>query len=482
MTAAIAFLALPCLLLPLAGLLVFRIAPLLAAGDHRTYAVLLVNHLLTLGWGMMVAMGALHQMFPAILGASRRLGPVVPVQFGITTLGIALLLGGFARAHLLGIAGGAVLVLVGVVLFVGLLLRAVPQGRPWSPAATGILLSLACLLLTVLWGTLMALNWILRFSASLYTAAGIGVHAALGLGGWFVQLIMSVSYVLLPRFTGVRAMGEERLGILLLGLNGAVGLLVWAALRREEGPARAGVMLLSLVGLWYAADLVRLLRGARQRAPDLGNWHWWAIAGEVVTAAMIGLAWAMGLLPVEGRRLAVACGTFVLCGWVTLAIMGQLYKVTPFLMWHYRYARGLEATEIPRLAAPYFPGWGVVAFGLTAAGSALLPAAVLVGAEHLARVAGAGWALGAGIYSWWRARRLNRCGLRIASRTTSDGSTTATAATASRHPQERITSRPACPSCRPPCGRARCSKMGRSPWPWARRSPWPSYRVSLAPP
>lgn len=400
MTAAVPFLALPCLVLPATGLMVFRAAPRLAAGDHRNALVLLVNHLLTLGWGTLVAMGALHQMFPALLGGSRRLGPAVPVQFGITTLGIALLVGGFARAHLLGIASGAILVLVGVGLFSGLLLHALPRGRRKSPAAVGILLSLACLLLTVLWGALMALNWLLRFSIALYTSAGIGVHAALGLVGWFVQLVMSVSYVLLPRFTGVRTVGEAHLRVLLVGLNGAAVLWVLAALWGEEGLARAGTALLGLVGLRYGADVVRSLRGARQRAPDLGNWHWWAIASQTVAAALVGLLWAAGLLPLEGRRLAVAGGVFILCGWVTLAIMGQMYKVTPFLMWYYRYARGLGPTEVPRLPAPYFPGWGVGAFGLVVAGSTLLPVAVLVGSELLARAAGAGWALGAAVYGF----------------------------------------------------------------------------------
>jgi hypothetical protein len=79
--------------------------------------------------------------------------------------------------------------------------------------------------------------------------------------------------------------------------------------------------------------------------------------------------------------------------------MGQLYKVTPFLMWYYRYTRGLSAYEVPRLPAPYFPRWGAVAFALTAAGSALLAPAVALTQPSLARVAGGLFAVGSAVYA-----------------------------------------------------------------------------------
>ncbi len=58
--------------------------------------------------------------------------------------------------------------------------------------------------------------------------------------------------------------------------------------------------------------------------------------------------------------------------------MGQLYKVTPFLMWYYRYARGIPAIEVPRLSAPYYPAAGILAFHLTWSASTLLAVGVLI--------------------------------------------------------------------------------------------------------
>lgn len=116
--------------------------------------------------------------------------------------------------------------------------------------------------------------------------------------------------------------------------------------------------------------------------------------------AATGLAWAAGLLPIEGRPLGVGAGALVLLGWITLAIMGQLYKVTPFLMWHYRHARGLTALEVPRLPAPYYPRAGLPPFGLTVAGSLAFAVAIVVRRPGLG-VLGGVLLLAGGLAFWY---------------------------------------------------------------------------------
>ncbi|GBD29071.1 hypothetical protein HRbin32_00155 [bacterium HR32] len=400
MTAAVPFPVAASLLLPVAGTAVLTVSAQVAAGEWRTYPVLAANHLLTLGWGTFVAMGALHQMFPALLGVSSKPGLGVLVQFGLTVPALAVLLYGFATSSPRWVAAGGLGVLLSVCTFLVLLLRVVPVRRRWPVAATGVCLSLVYLLITALWGSLVALNWNLRLWPALYGYAGVGLHVAFGLVGWFVQLVVSVSYYLLPRFTGVRSLSERRLIPLLVALNLAVGLFALAALQNQPGAARTATASLCLAAVLYVADLFRFLRGARQQSPDLTNWHWRAIAVQTVLAAAGAAAWALGVLPVDGRRVAASATVLFLCGWVTLAITGQLYKVTPLLMWYYRYARGLSAYEVPRLAAPYFPRWGAVAFWLIGSGSTLLGVSVLAETPALARIAGAAWAAGATVYGF----------------------------------------------------------------------------------
>jgi hypothetical protein len=398
MTPASLFPAAAAFLLIAAGVAVVAVSRPLAAGQWRSYPVLAANHLLTLGWGTLVAMGALHQLFPAVLGVSRKPGRAAAAHFALTAVAVSVLLAGLLTGSPPWVAGGGLLTVASVALLLVLLLRLVPLRRRWPPPATGVILSVAYLLWTVAWGALVALNWNFQFWPALYTSLGVGVHATVGLVGWFVQLVVAVSYYLLPRFTGVRRVPERRLVPILWALNLSVASLVLAAATGQALPARAGTVVLGAAALAYAADVSRFLRGARQTAPDLTNWHWWAMVAQTALAATAGLLWAAGLLP-DGRRLVAATAALLLCGWVTLAIMGQLYKVTPFLMWYYRYARGLSAYEVPRLPAPYFPRWGVAAFLLTATGSTLLWASVLAALPALAQTAAVLFATGCVTYA-----------------------------------------------------------------------------------
>lgn len=376
MSPAVPFMVAAVLTLPLIGLGVALTAGRIVAGTYRSFPVLAVNHLTTLGWGTLVAMGSFYQLFPAMIGATARPGKAVTVQFALSVAGLVILVTGFLFHSLFWIACGGIVTWGGVMLFVWLVLRLIPHGRRWHVPATGVVVSLAYLTVAVTWGALMGLNWRWVFWPGLLTTVGVGTHVVLGLGGWFVQLIVSVSYYLLPRFAGVR--WDGRLGPLLVILNAGIAALAGAALTGRDWPARLAAAMLGIAGLFYVRDLAGTLRTARPGKPDLTIHHWWAILWQTVVLSVLAIAWSLRLLPIEGPRLAAAVAVLILLGWVTLAIMGQLYKVTPFLMWYYRYARGLTAAEVPRLDAPYYPRSGLPPFYLTLSGSTLLAVAALL--------------------------------------------------------------------------------------------------------
>jgi hypothetical protein len=403
------------LLLPAVGGGAVLAAAPLAAGAFRAWPVLAVNHLATLGWATLVAMGALHQLGPALLGVPVRPGRPALVQCGLALLGLALLAAGFL-AHRRGVlVAGGLVTWAAVVAFAWVLGRLIPQRRRWPPPAAGVAASVGYLLLAATWGVLMVTNWRWPFWRHLLTEAGIGTHVTLGLAGWLVQLVVSVSYYLLPRFVGVRPVERGRLPAVLGLLNAGIVVLVAAALGRWGPAARLGVGLLAAAGGVWATDLWRWLRAARGGAPDLTMQHWWVIWAQTVLLAVAGLAWALGWAPVASTRLATAAGTLVLLGWVTLAIMGQLYKVTPFLMWFYRYARGLSALEIPRLPAPYYPREGRLPFYASSAGGVVMAAGVLLRAPWLAVVGAVAFCAGAVAFSLLMAVSWIRAALRMGS-------------------------------------------------------------------
>lgn len=399
---------------PIVAGFVAAAAPRLAVLQHRSMPALAANHLLTLGWGTLIAIGVLHQMLPAAAGVRRDLNPLIPAQLVVHLAGTTLLAAGFmARSHAMLIAGGGLVTLsVG-----GLLVAAVGilrHRRRTLPVVRFVGASLVFLTATAGWGWLLVINWRTVFSHALLGPMGLAVHLALGLIGWFGLLIVGVSYYLLPRFAGLKDPPAGHQDVVFAGLiAGVIALVAGAA--ASPALARAGLLVVGLAGFVYATDVVRLLRLWQPRAPDITRAHWWVLVAHTCTLSAGTAASALGLLPGAGLRWGIAGVALFLLGWVTLAITGQAYKVTPFLMWHYRFHRGLSAYEVPRLDAPYWPRAAVPPFVLLGAAGPLVAVGALAGLPVMCAVGG--WAFAAGAvlfsfllaYSWlpviWRGRR-----------------------------------------------------------------------------
>lgn len=397
---------------PIVGGFVWAAAPRLALLQHRALPVLTANHLLTLAWGTAIAIGALHQLLPAAAGVRRDPGPEVTAQFVVHVLGVLLLAAGFWTRHTGLLIGGGSLIVASILTTLGVAVVVLRRRTRWSVSLTYVTAALAALGLTVLWGLLLALNWRLAFWRALLLPMGLQVHLSLGLVGWFGLLIVGVSYYLLPRFTTMKDLTRVRpawvLGALLLSIACLMtGAFVAAVV------TRIGLLLAALAGFLYTADMLKFLAAWREKARDLTRTHWQIVAAETLVLSLGAAARAVGLI--GGVRWLLAGVVLFLLGWVTLTITGQAYKVTPFLMWHYRFALGMPALEVPRLEAPYWPQAGTAPMLLLAAGGLLISLGALGGWPAVGYAGGAAFFAGACLfsyllgYSWlpvvWRARR-----------------------------------------------------------------------------
>lgn len=248
-----------------------------------------------------------------------------------------------------------------------------------------------------IWGTILALNWRVGLWAALLLPMGLTVHLTLGLVLWFAVLITGVSYYLLVRFTAHRTLADTRVrGVFVLLLAGAAAILLGAFLHPLL--LRGGLLALGAAGLLYTADLRRFIR-AWGRALDVTRVHWQLIAGETLALSVGLIAYALRLLPEPARWIAAGVALF-LTGWVTLAITGQAYKVTPFLMWYYRFALGIAAYDVPRMEAPYWPRAALPPLVLLGGAGPLISLGILLGAPWVSGAGGAAYFLGACVFSW----------------------------------------------------------------------------------
>lgn len=393
------FIACAILTFPLVAAFVGAASPKLTLLQYRSMPVLAANHLVTLEWGTMVAIGSLHQMLPAAAGVRRDGGVLSSFQFGLYLLGVAALAAGFLwRASPFLIGGGSAIV-VSILITLSFAASILRRRTRWLISLGYVAFALACLGGVTLWGLVLVLNWRFMFWRDLIGPLGLAVHLPLGLVGWLATLVAGVSYYLLPRFTGVRDFSRMHPRVVLGGLIGGVVLAIVGAFVPPPG-MRIGLLLIALAGFLYTTDLVRFIQGWPRRARDITRTHWKVIAVEtgLLSAGLLG--WALGLLPGDPTRWAVAGVTLFLLGWVTLAITGQAYKVTPFLIWYYRYRLGMTPLEVPRLEEPYWPPRGGASLLLLVSGGFLITLGILLASPAVGVLGALAFFLGALMFSY----------------------------------------------------------------------------------
>jgi len=391
------FLIAAVLLFPVVAAFVAIAAPKLAALQHRSLPVLTANHLVTLGWGTMVALGALHQLLPAAAGVRHEPSRLVAWQFVIHVGGVISLAAGFWSRQTGALIAGGTAVVSSILISAGTAWWVLARRTRWHWPLTYITIAVVGLVAATAWGLLLSLNWRFGFWKALLLPVGLEVHLTLGLIVWFAFLITGVSYYLLVRFTAHRTLDDTRVRpVFVLLLAGSAAVLSGAGVHPLL--LRAGPCILGGAGVLYFDDLRRFIR-AWGRALDVTRAHWQLIALETLVLSAGLIAYGHTALA-DTTRWIVAGVSLFLTGWVTLAITGQAYKVTPFLMWYYRFALGMAAYDVPRLDAPYWPGTALPPLILLGAAGPLISLGVLLGAVWVSAAGGAAYFLGACLFSW----------------------------------------------------------------------------------
>jgi hypothetical protein len=354
----------------------------------------------------MTIMGAAAQMAPALLGARIRGERSVPWLYGLMTFGVALMTAGFLAANFTLVAVGGAGVAAASWWFVGILAATafVSRRRPGVPPHIPV--ALGCLVFAVSWGTALAFNLRWGFWPALFIAhRGLIVHLAIGLGGWLGLMVVGTFYRIVPPMHGARVASAGR-GLIILLLAGlAIAGTLAGVTRGLAWLPRFAAACSAVALLLFAWEVIHVVSRRRNRAPDLNVTHWYAVVAYSVALAGVGLAWSATPWPrAAAGRLGACVVVLFLLGWVTQAIIGQFYKVTPFLMWYYR-ATVPEAAAVPNLRTPYFFVPGRVVWWLSNLGVAVLVLGIWTETTLLTRVGAALVALASWVLAYALAYR-----------------------------------------------------------------------------
>lgn len=334
---------------------------LIATAGRDTFAAInaphtvAITHALVLGWVTTAMMGVLYQMTPVVISGRLLSFGLARVQLLLHLGGVGLFIHALTRWDTVEMAVAGPLVALSLLLFAINLGVAVWRAPEHSIPRTGLALALVALLVTATLG----LTWVfaLQFLWFPITLGRLSAHAHLGLVGWLGLTLMALSYQLVSMFNVVKH-AHPRAGHTLLAATAAALALLALGLSLDA-PAPVRVLLgigVAAGPLIWGVDLVRLLRARSRGRLDIQGHSTLVSLAFLVLAVALGLGTAAGHPVVPGDETArwpLAYAAAGLLGWMGTALVGNSFKVMPFLIWYHRYRLRIGLEPVPTVDQLY---------------------------------------------------------------------------------------------------------------------------------
>jgi len=388
--------------------------PSILASYHYNQYVIAATHLVVLGFNGTVVMGAMYQLVPVALETKLHSERLAKWQFVIHVVGFIGMVWMFNVWNMKQVGHFGSALALGVGLFVYNMARTLWRVPKWNIVATAITTALIWLSLAIVVGlSIAAAKCVYESTEGLATAEGVkqlvsglravaGVvsrfdaigamhaHAHLGVVGFFVMLIVGVSYRLVPMFTLAEVQSKRRATLSILLLNvGLAGSVVTILLRSNWKPvfAMTAVAGLAIFG-W---ELRAMLRARKRPALDWGLKTFFTAIAMLIPVCLLGLVLSWPAHPVNQfiNMLENVYGFLGLFGVVTLAILGMLHKILPFLVWFGVYSPQVGRAQLPLTTQMASERAQVGGLGTYLVGLTVISGAILRESEAGVRVGGA---------------------------------------------------------------------------------------------
>lgn len=324
-----------------------------AFGGHYFHPKLLtITHVAVLGWATMTIFGALYQLLPVVLEGKLYSEKLALWAFGLLGAGTVLLAYSFWFFQVgwtMHVAACALF--LSFLLFTINILQTARKAPRWTIEADFIVTSAVWLLLTGLVGLLMAINFSVPFLPQDHVHY-LQLHAHLGMGGWFLLLVIGVGSKLIPMFLLSHANGTRHLnwsynlinaGLLLFIIDHLFFQTAFTPLYAALAVAGVGTFLLHLRQARLSSQRTDLDLGLKQTFVALG-----------LLLLPLGLVLVVSSdVPLPAAFLSslyLVYGLSVFLGFVTALILGQTFKTLPFIVWMHAYEDlvGRYKTPLPK--------------------------------------------------------------------------------------------------------------------------------------
>lgn len=354
---------------------------------------LAIIHIMALGWGTMIILGASHQLVPVLIEGELYSNKLALLSFFSAALGIPLLSYGFyvfnpgwpAQA-------GAVLIIVAIVFFLINLAVSMAKSKHENVHAFFIFTAALWLLATAVVGLLLLCNFteaVLPKSSLDY----LPLHAHMGIAGWFLLLITGVGSRLIPMFLISKYSNKKILWLIYVLINAGLLAFVFLFLYSSSRtlliiPLLAVTAAVLLFGYFCCQAYKQRIRKKTDQPMNISLLSVLMMLLPVIFLVII--VFLLSRSAVENVRLVIAYGFIIFFGWITAIILGMTFKTLPFIIWNkvHHHLTGKEKTPNPKdlfnntvfkwMSAAYISGFVLFVSGILCNSTIVLQAAAFL--------------------------------------------------------------------------------------------------------
>lgn len=326
---------------------------------HYTQHTVALTHLLVLGWLSSTMIGALMQLTPVALGARLYSHRLACWTFWFLVVGVVGMVTSFWIWNFRFLMWFGTSMTIAFSLFAYNLFRTLKTVVERDIVFYFVVTSIICLILTFFAGEYLMHDKVIQFSP-FHVLSAIHAHAHLAVIGWFLLMIMGMSYRLLPMFLLTEIQNPLRAWASYYVVVGSLPFLFIGILTQAAWIPFAACALSFGVVIWMW-ELIVIIQSRRR--PIMGNTLRFALCGllhvPLVIAIGIWLSFDSKTFQLFNSQLQTGYALIALLGFMTTFTVAMLYKVIPFLVWYQIYPPLVGLEKVPELKDLYSAKWEV---------------------------------------------------------------------------------------------------------------------------
>jgi hypothetical protein len=311
---------------------------------------LAITHLMALGWGTMIILGASHQLLPVIIEGTLDSDLLAYLSFLFAATGIPLLVTGFYLFHTGWLLQwGAILVNGAVVFYLVNVISSTWESKSFNVHACFMLTASLWLFGTTFFGLLLVFNFTKLWLPS-NSLEYLSLHAHMGLAGWFLLMVLGVGSRLIPMFLISKYTNNKMLWWIYALVNTAlIGFLLLRTFGSNEQFYYAPfflvlIALLLFAGYCYKAFKMRIRKNVDEQMKVS------LLSVALMLLPMISLLLVIYFITTGIQaNMILLYGFCIFFGWLTAIILGMTFKTLPFIVWNKVYHnKATGKTPVPK--------------------------------------------------------------------------------------------------------------------------------------